>query len=59
MTQPSIIAAGPKILYSEELENPYVFDSPEVVKAGGLEALKALGAPEDIINEAKRSLFAA
>ena len=44
---------------SEELENPYVFDSPDVIKAGGLKALKALGAPKDIINETKRRLFAA
>jgi len=43
----------------EELENPYVFDSPDVTKAGGLEALKILGEPKDIINETKKRLFAA
>jgi len=29
-----------------------------VVKAGGLEALKILGNPKDIINETKERLFA-
>lgn len=43
---------------TEELENPYVFNAPGVVKAGGLEALKILGEPKNIINEAKRRLFA-
>ena len=43
----------------EELENPYVFNSPDVTKAGGLEALKILGEPKDIINETKKRLFAA
>ncbi len=44
---------------TEELENPYVFDSPDVIKAGGLPALKILGDPRDIIMETKRRLFAA
>ncbi len=44
---------------TEELENPYVFNAPEVLKAGGLDALKVLGEPKDIINETKRKLFAA
>lgn len=44
---------------TDELENPYVFQSPDVVKAGGLEALKILGEPRDIIIETKRRLFAA
>jgi type I restriction enzyme R subunit len=44
---------------TDELENPYVFQSPDVVKAGGLEALKILGEPKDIIIETKRRLFAA
>ena len=43
---------------TEELENPYVFSAPEVRKAGGLEALKVLGEPKDIILETKRRLFA-
>jgi len=43
---------------TEELENPYVLSAPEVKKAGGLEALKTLGEPKDIILETKRRLFA-
>ena len=37
----------------------YVFNAPDVVKAGGLEALKVLAEPKDIDNETKRRLFAA
>lgn len=44
---------------TEELENPHIFDSPDVVTAGGIDALKILGKPEDIIIETKRRLFAA
>lgn len=43
---------------TEELENPYILSAPEVRKAGGLEALKVLGQPQDIIRETKRRLFA-
>jgi len=43
---------------TEELENPYIFNAPEVVRAGGLESLKVLGEPKDIINETKKRLFA-
>jgi len=43
---------------TEELENPYVLTAPEVRKAGGLEALKVLGEPKDIIRETKKRLFA-
>jgi type I restriction enzyme R subunit len=44
---------------TEELENPYIFNAPDVIKAGGLEALRILGEPQDVINETKRRLFAA
>lgn len=44
---------------TEELENPYVLNAPDVVKAGGLEALKILGQPKEIIEETKKRLFAA
>ena len=43
---------------TDELENPYVLSAPDVMKAGGLEALKVLGQPKDIIGETKRRLFA-
>ncbi len=42
---------------TEELENHYIFEIPEVNKAGGLEALKLLGDPKDVILEVKRMLF--
>ena len=44
---------------TEGLENPQVFQTPEVVRAGGLPALKALGKPADILRETKRRIFAA
>lgn len=44
---------------TEELETPYVFNAPDVVKAGGLEALKILGEPKEIVFEIKKRLFAA
>ncbi|MGB9695485.1 MAG: DEAD/DEAH box helicase family protein [Caldisericaceae bacterium] len=44
---------------TEELENRNVFDTPEVSRAGGLESLKMLGDPKNIIYEVKRRLFAA
>jgi len=44
---------------TEELENRNVFDTPEVSRAGGLESLKILGEPKNIIYEVKRRLFAA
>lgn len=43
----------------EELENPLVFQIPDVIKAGGLDALKILGKPKDVILETKRRLLAA
>ena len=43
---------------TEELENLYIFNAPDVVKAGGHQALKILGEPKDIIAEMKRRLFA-
>ncbi len=43
---------------TEELENPRIFETPDVVKAGGLDALKIFGDPKDVINEAKKRLFA-
>lgn len=44
---------------TEGLENPQVFQTPEVVRAGGLQALKVLGKPADILRETKERLFAA
>jgi len=43
---------------TDALEIPYIFRAPDVIKAGGLDALKLLGEPKDIINETKKRLFA-
>jgi len=44
---------------TEGLDNPQVFQTPEVTRAGGLPALKALGRPVDILRETKQRMFAA
>jgi type I restriction enzyme R subunit len=44
---------------TDGLENPQVFQTPEVVKAGGLNALKDLGKPAEILRETKERIFAA
>jgi len=44
---------------TESLENPQVFQMPEVVRAGGLTALRALGEPADVLHQTKERLFAA
>jgi type I restriction enzyme R subunit len=65
-TLPSDAAATLKALASQfarggtdGLENPQVFQTPEVVRAGGLHALRALGQPRDVLRETKGRLFAA
>ncbi len=44
---------------TDGLENPQVFQTPAVVHAGGLAALKVLGDPGEILLETKSRLFAA
>ena len=44
---------------TDGLENPEVFQTPEVARAGGIRALRALGQPADILRETKERLFAA
>ena len=44
---------------TDGLESPEVFRTPEVARAGGLAALKALGRPAEILRETKARLFAA
>jgi type I restriction enzyme R subunit len=44
---------------TDELENPGVLTTPDVVAAGGLAALKLLGSPADILHATKERLFAA
>jgi len=44
---------------TEGLENPQIFQTPEVKAAGGLAALKAAGKPSDLLHETKTRMFAA
>jgi len=44
---------------TEELENPRIFQTPEVVKSGGLSALKAFGKPVEILHKVKEKVFVA
>jgi len=44
---------------TDGLENPQVFQTPEVVRAGGLAALKTLGKPAAILRETKERIFTA
>jgi len=44
---------------TEGLENPAVFQTPEVIGAGGLAALKALGKPSKVLMETKERMFEA
>ena len=44
---------------TDGLENPRIFEMPDVRQAGGLAALKALGRPADVLAETKARMFAA
>jgi hypothetical protein len=44
---------------TEGLENPAVFQTPQVAQAGGLAALKELGRPAEVLMETKTRMFAA
>lgn len=44
---------------TDGLENPKVFEVPEVAKVGGLDALKSAGKPVDVLRETKERMFAA
>jgi len=44
---------------TEGLENPQIFQTPEVKAAGGLPALQAAGKPSDLLRETKTRMFAA
>lgn len=44
---------------TDGLENPQIFQTPEVRAAGGLPALKAVGNPRDLLVETKARMFAA
>jgi type I restriction enzyme R subunit len=44
---------------TDGLENPQVFQTPEVMRAGGLAALRTFGKPADVLRETKERMFAA
>lgn len=44
---------------TDGLENPQIFRTPEVTKAGGLTGLKSAGSPADLLKETKARMFAA
>lgn len=44
---------------TEGIENPNIFQTPEVKAAGGLAALKGIGKPVDLLHETKVRMFAA
>jgi hypothetical protein len=43
---------------TDSLENLYVFQTREVVRAGGLAALRALGQPAEVLWQTKARIFA-
>src|SRR5262249_41118005 len=44
---------------TDGLENPQVFQTPEVTQPCGRNALKALGSPADVLHATKERMFAA
>ena len=44
---------------TENLETPNIFDTPEVLSAGGIDALKGYGEPRAALNDTKRRMFTA
>jgi type I restriction enzyme R subunit len=44
---------------TDGLENPHIFQTPEVKAAGGLAALQTAGNPRDLLSETKTRMFAA
>lgn len=44
---------------TEGLENPHIWQTPEVIAAGGLKALRSAGEPKTLLLETKERMFAA
>jgi len=44
---------------TEGLESPQIFQTPEVMQAGGLNALRVMGQPAEVLRETKEKMFAA
>jgi len=43
---------------TEALENPLVFSTPLVKRAGGVNALRGLGQPDEVLKDTKNRIFA-
>ena len=43
---------------TDGLENPLIFETPDVQRSGGLAALRSLGKPADVLRETKVRIFA-
>lgn len=44
---------------TDGLESPYIFNTPELKKAGGVRSLKEIGEPKNVLLDVKGKLFAA
>lgn len=60
-TRATVLAMADQFRYggTEDLENVQIFKTPEVVAAGGIEALNLAGDPANLVRETKQRLFAA
>ena len=58
-TQPVAVASQFARFGKDGLENREIIKTPEVMKAGGLAALKILGKSAEILRETKERMFAA
>jgi type I restriction enzyme R subunit len=60
-TQAAVLAVADQFAKggTEDLENRYIFQTPEVVAAGGVAALAMAGDPAAVIRETKERIFAA
>jgi len=60
-TRAAVIAIADQFKHggTDDLENNYIFQTPEVAAAGGIAALEAGGAPATLIRETKERIFAA
>ena len=44
---------------TEGLEDPRIWQTPEVIAAGGLQALASIGQPRELLRQTKQRMFAA
>jgi hypothetical protein len=58
-TQPIAVAGQFTTSGTEGLENRQIFRMPDVTRAGGLNALRTVGNPADLLRQTKLRMFAA